>query len=651
MTKKISIQLVQLNNKYGDQVYLPYSVAVLKAFVLQNKIIKDNFDFKEFIFLREDVPEMVKKMGSVDILGISCYMWNWRFCLRLAEEARKQNPDCLIFLGGPQIPDDIDESFFKSHPFVDLTMHGEGELTFEETLTKYLNKEPMTNILGTSFYDRKKDKKIYFNKKRERIKDYSTLPSPYLTGIFDDLFSKYNYKWQATWETNRGCPFKCTFCDWGSATASKLRKFEEERLYKEIDYFTEKKIDYINCADSNFGIIKRDLNLASKLAENKKKFGYPNQFRVCFTKNSTEQVFQLEKIFADVGMSKGVSLSMQSLDEVTLKNIKRDNIKLDFFKSLQKKYLEADLPTYTELILPLPGETYDSFKRGVDTLLDCSQHTGIVVYNANVMPNAELGNKEYQKKYKIETVNIPIFLAHSDKQSDEIVEYEPIVVGTYSMSKVEWKKTYKFAVFMQTLHVLGLLQAISIIIRHEYGISYSNFFESLIHYGENNKQSFLNKELNIIEGLLNGIIKEEGNWGSYVEGFEKISWPPEEAMFLRVIENFESFYDEVYNVLISFFPKIAKDKIFLEDLIAYQKKLVVHYRDSKESSIKLKYNIHQHFRDLREGKSSNLEKGEFVYKFIPKKDYSNNKKLFSREVLWFGRKGGKFFHTVTNLRN
>ena len=51
-------------------------------------------------------------------------------------------------------------------------MHGEGELTFEETLMKYLNKEPMTSILGTSFFDRKKDKKIYFNKKRERISDY-----------------------------------------------------------------------------------------------------------------------------------------------------------------------------------------------------------------------------------------------------------------------------------------------------------------------------------------------------------------------------------------------------------------------------------------------------------------------------------------------
>ena len=39
MPKKISVQLVQLNYKYGDQVYLPYSVGVLESFVKQKKII------------------------------------------------------------------------------------------------------------------------------------------------------------------------------------------------------------------------------------------------------------------------------------------------------------------------------------------------------------------------------------------------------------------------------------------------------------------------------------------------------------------------------------------------------------------------------------------------------------------------------------
>ena len=92
-----------------------------------------------------------------------------------------------------------------------------------------------------------------------------------------------------------------------------------------------------------------------------------------------------------------------------------------------------------------------------------------------------------------------------------------------------------------------------------------------------------------------------------------------------------------------------EDKDFLDDLISFQKKLVVHYRDSKETTIKLRYNINEYFKDLREGKISHLKKGSFVYSFVPKKDYSKEKKLFSREVLWYGRKGGKFFHSVNNL--
>ena len=650
MSENISVQLVQLNYKYGDQVYLPYSVGVLQTFVKQKKEIRENYNFKEFIFLRENVSNIANKIGQVDMLGISCYMWNWRISLKLAEEVRRKNPNCMIFLGGPHVPDAIDENFFKSYPFVDMTMHGEGELIFEETLIKYLNKQPLYNILGTSVRDRNNKEKIYFNKKRERMHNYSIIPSPYLEGTFEDLFKKYDYQWTPTWETNRGCPYQCTYCDWGSAIAAKLRNFEKERLYKELDYFTEKKIDFIMGADANFGILKRDKDLALKFAENKKKFGYPNRFGVCYTKNSTEKVFEVAKIFDDVDVQRGVSLNMQSMNKETLKNIKRDNIKMDFFKSLQRKYVEAGIATYTELILPLPGETYESWKEGINQLLDSSQHSGLIVYNVNVMPNAELGDKNYLKKYKIKTVDIPLFQSHSAKSLDEdVVEYEPIVVSTYSMSTLEWKKTYKFTVFLMTFHFFGLLQAMSVVIRHKYGIKYSEFFELLINYGEKNKQSFLYKELNNIEEVLNGMINGKNSHAQYVDGFEEISWPPEEALFLRTIENFDLFYDEIYKVLTTKFQKTEEDKNFLDDLISYQKKLVVHYRDTKETTIKLKYNIHEYFKDLREGKTSELKSGDFIYSFVPKKDYSKAKKLFSKEVLWYGRKGGKFFHSVSNL--
>ena len=113
-------------------------------------------------------------------------------------------------------------------------------------------------------------------------------------------------------------------------------------------------------------------------------------------------------------MNKGVSVSMQSMNKTTLKDIKRANIKLNVFKDLQKKYIEAGLVTYTELILPLPGETYDTFKSGIDELLDSAQHSGIVIYNCTVMPNAEMGDVEYQKKYGFDMIESPIFQAHSN---------------------------------------------------------------------------------------------------------------------------------------------------------------------------------------------------------------------------------------------
>ena len=134
--------------------------------------------------------------------------------------------------------------------------------------------------------------------------------------------------WIGLWETNRGCPFRCTFCDWGSATAAKVTKFGEERLYREVDWFADKKIEYIFCCDANFGIQKRDVDIANYVAGVKKETGYPVALSVQNTKNATERAYETQKILSDAGLNKGVALSMQSVDMTTLEAIKRDNISL-----------------------------------------------------------------------------------------------------------------------------------------------------------------------------------------------------------------------------------------------------------------------------------------------------------------------------------
>ena len=641
---KKKVQLVQINNKYGSQVYLPYSAGILQSYAMADKEVCDNFSFNEFIFVREKMSQLIKKIDTIDVLAVSCYVWNWAMSLKLAEEVRKRNPNCLIIFGGPQVPNDI-SGFFEKYSFIDIAVHGEGEITFQEILKTYakIGAEGLANISGTTFYNRQ-TKIIKRAESRSRITDLETIPSPYLAGVFNNMFENNEFSWMITWETNRGCPFKCSFCDWGSAVATKVRKFSDERLLKEIDFFAEKKVDLVFGADANFGIFKRDTEFALRLAKNKVKTGYPNQFRVCFTKNTTDRVFELAQIFSNAGMNKGVSISMQSLNEQTLEDIQRKNIKMKFFKSLQKKYVGIGLVTYTELILPLPGETYFSFVDGIDSLLDSSQHSGIVVYNCSIMPNAEMGEEGYQKKFGLDMVEIPIFQAHSDiEQADEVVERETIVVGTNTMSRKDFRKAFKYAWIVQSMHLLGLLQVVSISLRHHFGIKYSDFYEGLIKYGETNSQGIIGTELQKIDDLLNGVFQGDG-FDQRVLNFEDVSWPPEEATFLRISEKLNDFYLEIKNYLFSNFSQLKNNKV-IDDILQYQKARLVSFNNQSIKNFTLSHNIHEFFEESRSGIVSELEEKETKLKIVPNKTFEDKKK-FSREIVWYGRKGGKFFHPI-----
>ena len=73
---------------------------------------------------------------------------------------------------------------------------------------------------------------------RVRFRQPDEIPSPYLQGVFDS----YGEVSAAIIESNRGCPFGCTFCDWGSATQQKVRKFDVQRVRDEITWLAQRKV-------------------------------------------------------------------------------------------------------------------------------------------------------------------------------------------------------------------------------------------------------------------------------------------------------------------------------------------------------------------------------------------------------------------------
>src|SRR3990167_247132 len=211
---KRNVYLVQPNYQYGQNVFLPYSVGLLQAYAEAIPAIKEAYDFKELFFLREPINDVLARLDNPKVFGLSCYIWNWHYNNSLAYAVKELWPSCLIVMGGPQVPN-RSLRFFEDHQHVDLLVHNEGEEVFSEVLLEALNEHPdFTKIQGLSIRLNRMD--IAVTKPSVRQANLDKLPSPYLSGVFDQLILQH-YDFHASQETHRGCPYSCTFCITGDA--------------------------------------------------------------------------------------------------------------------------------------------------------------------------------------------------------------------------------------------------------------------------------------------------------------------------------------------------------------------------------------------------------------------------------------------------
>lgn len=636
---KHNVYLCQFNFMYGKDVFLPYSVGVLWSYARTISEIKENFHNANFIFIRDDPDKIVASIHEPDIIAFSTYVWNWQMSIEVARRVKKKKPDCLIVFGGPQVPDRMDE-FFEEYPFIDVAVHGEGEQIFAQILLARLHGN-MSEIKGVSL--NQEGKEAFPWKKQERMKDINIVPSPYLTGVFDDIISQ-PFDFQPIWETNRGCPYHCTYCDWGSQAYSKVRLFDSERLLQEISWFGDKKLGFIFGADANFGILERDLDFAKALVDKKAKTGgYPDKFRVAFAKNSTNRVVKIAEVLNSQDMDKGITLSVQSMSEVTLKAIKRTNIKIESLGHFVKEYQKEGISTYTELILGLPGETYESFKEGIEQLLAAGVHDSLSIYNCTVLPNTELNDPVYRAKHEVSTLRIPIFLNHSTPGMDPVQEYEEIVIGTKTLPLNDWKRQYVFAWIVQTCQSLNLTQVITICLNAVAGLRYIDFYEAFLLFAKENPHTQIGRELRFVEAKVDEVLAG-GRWDIVLGDFAEIAWTTEEASYLRISENLDTFYQEIntfIRVLIEN-KKLYFEKGFIEDLLRYQQAIVVKWQKNGSQIIQLGYSIHSFISGALTGDFVAPMAGCYSVEINDPFQFSGDKRRYAREIIWWGRKGGKF---------
>ena len=586
MTYKIAF--VQPNFQQGPKefnaYYLPYSAGVVWSYSYADPKIRERFEATDWIWRREALEEVAQQLALNDIVTFSTYVWNHRYNYEVARRIKQINPKVLTIFGGPE-PAITDPDLFRKEPFMDLVICYEGEITFKRILEHY-EIQDWESIPGLLI---NRNGEAVKTPDAERIESLDQVPSPYLAGIFDKMMAENpDITWQGTLETNRGCPYACTFCDWGSLTYNKVKKFELQRVFDELEWMARHNFDWISITDANFGMYpQRDGMIADKIIEMQEKYGSPRTFSVAWAKNQKKEVIDIVKKLLDArGFNQGLTLSVQSLDHDVLENIRRKNMEMNKLEEVFELCDQRNIPAYTELILGLPGETLETWKQNFYALYDLNQHTGITVFQAQLLENAEM-NLLQKKLFKITSQPVTDYFAGS-YSVEHIEESIDVITGTKDMPTPRMLDAQIFAWFQTTFHINGFATLVARFINRYLGISYDDYYEDLFAYAMTH--DWLKKEAEEARQYFSNWMTT-GKINHPPIGVEIHGWNIVHRGSMKMHQ--ENRVDELYDFLESFLQRYKLPANLLRSLMQLQKNYYIKYdnRYQYPMTLQLDYNI------------------------------------------------------------
>lgn len=428
----LKIALCDLNHKTigTHSETAPYPIGLIAAYALHK--FPEQVECKIFKFT-DDYEEALQNW-TPDVFALSLYSWNTNLGLNYAEHTKKLNPNVKIIAGGPNVPlleKDIHD-FYAEFPFVDFLVQKDGEVPFSLIIEKFLAKEDLTKYIAeplpsTIMYDHPA-KKIYQAPIAPRMKSLDEAPSPYLMGLMDKFI--YEYQMVPSLETNRGCPFTCTFCHQSVKYYSRLLWADIDRLRKEFTMFaqayTGRHETPLNFCDSNFGTFPRDQEIAKIVREIQDEYDWPRHIRTTTGKTKYDNIQKASDILK-YGLT--TIASVQTMTPEVLQEINRKNLKFEEFMDLQENAKKAGGNSLSEIILSLPKETKASFYESLDTLMRAKIDIIIpyTLMNLRGTPMYDYHRKhedEHVIKYRV----VP--RQFGEYNGSKVFDYEEVVVGT-----------------------------------------------------------------------------------------------------------------------------------------------------------------------------------------------------------------------------
>jgi hypothetical protein len=463
-------------NLYEEMV--PLTSGYLQAFAKADPALASDYVFatcNKHVDVDENRLYEELARHDADVYGFSCYVWNMGTIKRVAERIAREKPAAKIMLGGHQAANHADRYLPADLENV-FVCNGEGEQIFRNFLSTIQRNGEFAEVRGLSF---RRDGRLITTPEQPKLDQLDLIPSPFLTGLIEA--KRYAL---TVFETNRGCPFQCTFCTWGGPGLA-VTRFSLDRVLAELEWISRSGVFFIYIADANWGMLTRDIEISKFIGAMHHQHAAPRMVYYAAAKNKPKGTVACIEAFHEAGIITAQAVGVQTMNEETLTTIKRSNIKNSKFMEMYEQLKPQNISSYSELMFPLPNETYASLTNGVRTL--CELGTGgIIIYPIILINNAELTRR--RDEWGI--VSIP--------SSGSIDECE-FVVATNTVSRAEYEDALWF--FYAGIHPLynaRLLSSTASLLSRTGRLTHDRLFESFAHFVRAHREFEYSRELHTL---------------------------------------------------------------------------------------------------------------------------------------------------------